>query len=1381
MPDSIVHIGRGGVLLKATSAPSNLDNPTDSIEKLLRLRYEITSGGIQFYRQPTVPTDTPNRRDAVAIFEVLDELLAVPGATLQSQKGHLALVSLPATPDAAFYTVTLQGIVDSNPTGTASVSAIVLAVQRSQPFASAAHLSFQDLALQFTVNRATPGLQVSGGVTLTLFGQSISLQAVLSEQGLLFRPVVSNAPSSLVLNGLGSLNLATLEVGSSSSSQRWNELETLYSFDEGGGNKILDSAGIRSIDNREQVPLDLDIHTPDRITRTETGITVGRDAVITSTPLRQTDATKIPKIIPACRKSNALSIEAWVRSDATTLPEKAEAPPRIVTLSKDISTRNFLLAQGGTERREGGDFYGVRLRRTKDSKTDDNGLPPLVSNRGALTTQLSYVAFTRDRDGTARLYVNGIDQTDANRPADLGGDFNQWDDSFQLAIANEITRNRPWAGDLQRIAIYSRALSPVEIEQSYFPALRVQLTLANVPAPLTTVGVEIRALGDRTQLLYRPSAPLSITPDFRLEQTNVRFELQAGNPTWVVTGSAQAHLWDLAIGKLVPRLTLNADGQPTVALVRQPDPDTSLELAQLGRLVLGAFELQGTLGGWQIVTTGQITFSVLPPPLQGALPIGLAIADNTLFLTLNPTPPLTLVEQLVFDRVNLRFQRIPTGWAVLGDVGLKLFGNSVPLVPSFATDEPGHPFTLTFLANPERPAGLSTPPGELYLSRLRLRAVTPTSNVFWSVFMSGVVELTNNTGLDRLGTLMLGTEGQIQGNLTSPQQPTQLQGKSILQSASETLFRGDLQAQGDRLVLTGKFTLFTEGSPLRFNEDAQITLGPVVQLRLLRPLTVNLPNFELRNPQLTLTDGQMALSGTWLGESVTLWGSQRGQDFILRGLPTFVLPFGLNLGAIYEPQTAVKLTDFLRSPQTGTDSRTIQVNVQLELSQGGVQTTLAGVLQADDADGQIQELRIPDVTVYTPPPNRNALLQPLMTELKLHAHEIIAPQFRQATSYRLTVPGAAGAASRAVLVYLGTATGAPTEPLVVSLPLVFAAPDQTVADSKGRFRLEQTDRCLLTIDLADQSGAAIALAYREFLSQLAVLENPGRSLLPGAIALIKRQIAERVPMPINQVLFYYYGLETGDGGQIDLQPGMRLRVDFQNYQDVPPNERTAIAINGFVGSGTTYFSMHSYPNPAAPGQFLLGFDPFIARIPFTIQADASKDGAGSIIDIHKPGFRFPYYRLFYPGQFSNIAAPKGAERTITLVGAASLADLETATDLYRKNGSVQTSETRIGFFFRGRVTVIPEIIIFVQEQPLYVSLGTTLRQVAERFTGIPVSALRGQRLQPFQGALRPRRLVHSGVNSSPTYRFIDLDSDLSNAEGNDAYDLPVVQGDRFYF
>jgi hypothetical protein len=419
-----------------------------------------------------------------------------------------------------------------------------------------------------------------------------------------------------------------------------------------------------------------------------------------------------------------------------------------------------------------------------------------------------------------------------------------------------------------------------EVERSYFPSVRVQLSLANVPAPLDKIAVEWHESGDRSQLLYRPTAPLAITPELLLSSTSLTFELRTGNPAWSVTGTTQASLWGLAIGELSPFLTLNADGQPGFSFSRRQANDLPLALDRLGTLVLGALELRATATGWQIPNTGQITFSVLPPPLRGALPAGFSISNNTLLLNFNPTPPLTIVEQLAFDQVNLQFQRVTDGWSVQGNVGLRLFGTSVPLVPGFATDAPNRPFTLAFLASPERPTGLSDPPGQLYLSRLQLRAPTPTSNVLWTLLLNGFVELTDSDNLARLGTLELGTDGQVvslpgsspgnspgnrPGNPPNMSQPmAQLQGRTSLKSLSETLYAGDLQMRGDRLLSTGKFTLYPDGSPLRFNEDAQVEMGPQVQLRLLRPLTVNIPDFALLNPQLGLTNGQFTLSGSWL-------------------------------------------------------------------------------------------------------------------------------------------------------------------------------------------------------------------------------------------------------------------------------------------------------------------------------------------------------------------------------------------------------------------------------------------------------------------------------------------------------------------------------------
>lgn len=74
-------------------------------------------------------------------------------------------------------------------------------------------------------------------------------------------------------------------------------------------------------------------------------------------------------------------------------------------------------------------------------------------------TELAHVVYTRDGEGTAMLYVDGKPVS----TRDVGGDPSNWDDGFRLALGNELTGDRPWRGELHRVALYARALDSAEI------------------------------------------------------------------------------------------------------------------------------------------------------------------------------------------------------------------------------------------------------------------------------------------------------------------------------------------------------------------------------------------------------------------------------------------------------------------------------------------------------------------------------------------------------------------------------------------------------------------------------------------------------------------------------------------------------------------------------------------------------------------------------------------------------------------------------------------------------------------------------------------------------------------------------------------------------
>lgn len=150
-------------------------------------------------------------------------------------------------------------------------------------------------------------------------------------------------------------------------------------------------------------------------------------------------------IVSACRKSNALSVEVWLKPANT----KQKGPARIITLSGDTSRRNFTLGQDG-------DRFDVRLRTTK---TSTNGLPSTATKKNSVDMRLTHVVFTRAKNGSTTLYVDG----NVAGSGQAKGDFSNWDDGFALVVGDEASGGRPWLGDLSLVAVYSKALSAAEV------------------------------------------------------------------------------------------------------------------------------------------------------------------------------------------------------------------------------------------------------------------------------------------------------------------------------------------------------------------------------------------------------------------------------------------------------------------------------------------------------------------------------------------------------------------------------------------------------------------------------------------------------------------------------------------------------------------------------------------------------------------------------------------------------------------------------------------------------------------------------------------------------------------------------------------------------
>jgi hypothetical protein len=207
-------------------------------------------------------------------------------------------------------------------------------------------------------------------------------------------------------------------------------------FDAGSGSTVADVSGV-------EPPLDLTIGNMSAVTwLPDGGLDVNSSTIIQS-------GSPVTRLFNALTTSNELTLEAWIIPEST----QQDGPARILTLSEDPLLRNFTLGQEF-------DAFEIRLRTTT---TDDNGFPPLASPDGGATTNLSHVVYTRRANGQAVLYINN--NVVANETRD--GNFSNWDNQYELALANELTEDRPWLGTFHLVAIFDRDLSAAEVNQNY--------------------------------------------------------------------------------------------------------------------------------------------------------------------------------------------------------------------------------------------------------------------------------------------------------------------------------------------------------------------------------------------------------------------------------------------------------------------------------------------------------------------------------------------------------------------------------------------------------------------------------------------------------------------------------------------------------------------------------------------------------------------------------------------------------------------------------------------------------------------------------------------------------------------------------------------------
>jgi len=72
----------------------------------------------------------------------------------------------------------------------------------------------------------------------------------------------------------------------------------------------------------------------------------------------------------------------------------------------------------------------------------------------------------------------------------VAGQLGNWSDDFRLTLANELTGDRPWLGELHLIAIYGRALTAEEITRNFAVGVSAVVNYAMLLPPASPQQVD---------------------------------------------------------------------------------------------------------------------------------------------------------------------------------------------------------------------------------------------------------------------------------------------------------------------------------------------------------------------------------------------------------------------------------------------------------------------------------------------------------------------------------------------------------------------------------------------------------------------------------------------------------------------------------------------------------------------------------------------------------------------------------------------------------------------------------------------------------------------------------------------------------------------------
>jgi parallel beta-helix repeat protein len=224
----------------------------------------------------------------------------------------------------------------------------------------------------------------------------------------------------------------------------WEGLVAYYNFNLNSGHIVHDFS------NRGE-PLDLAIVKPSGISWENNN----KFEIITNTSIKS--ITPATKIVEACKKTNEITLECWLKSSFNHMDRTSN----ILSISKNNEDIGALLAQehifGDNQKSYN---YLIRL---KTNATAANGAPDLYADNELSFLTLHHLIYTKDKYGVEKIYLNGEEVANNIRPEGM----DNWDNQYYLVLGNDMDQNYPWYGTYYNVAIYNIALNKEQILKNY--------------------------------------------------------------------------------------------------------------------------------------------------------------------------------------------------------------------------------------------------------------------------------------------------------------------------------------------------------------------------------------------------------------------------------------------------------------------------------------------------------------------------------------------------------------------------------------------------------------------------------------------------------------------------------------------------------------------------------------------------------------------------------------------------------------------------------------------------------------------------------------------------------------------------------------------------